>query len=185
MSAPVQQQHPREVGHGTTTSAAAAGASTERTTLVTAASIVAFIVVLDQATKHLAVTHLVPRHFPHPVLGDVLRFTLTYNPGAAFGMHLGSASRWIFMVLTVVIVGFLARLYATTPAHERTLRLSVAAVMGGAIGNFIVAAMAVSVGAGFLVWSLWRYESRLHAEQQAAERAAHVGLPATPPAQDS
>ena len=199
MSAPVQERlddvraHPR-AGSGT---------------LGAAAAIVVFVVLLDQVTKHLAVTHLVPRHFPHPVVGDVLRFTLTYNPGAAFGMHLGDASRWVFMTLTVLIVGFLARLYATTPATERTLRLSVAAVMGGAIGNFIdrvrvpegvvdfidvgvgdvrfwtfnVADMAVSVGAAFLVWSLWRYESRLHAEQEAAERSGH-GTLSTPPAQD-
>jgi signal peptidase II len=49
--------------------------------------------------------------------------------------------------------------------------------------TFNVADMAVSVGAVALVLSLWRYESRLHEEQQAAERA-HVGLP-SPPAQDS
>jgi signal peptidase II len=180
-----------------------------RTTFRAAAALVVGVVVLDQITKHLAVTHLVPRHMPHQVFGDVLRFTLTYNPGAAFGMHVGEASRWLFMALTVVILGFLARLYTTTPASERTLRLAVAAVMGGAIGNFIdrvrspegvvdfidvgigdarfwtfnVADMAVSVGAVLLVLSLWRYESRLHEQQQAAERA-HVGLP-SPPAQDS
>ena len=180
-----------------------------RTTFRAAAALVVGVVVVDQITKHLAVTHLVPRHMPHQVVGDVLRFTLTYNPGAAFGMHVGEASRWLFMALTVVILGFLARLYTTTPASERTLRLAVAAVMGGAIGNFIdrvrspegvvdfidvgigdarfwtfnVADMAVSVGAVLLVLSLWRYESRLHEQQQAAERA-HVGLP-SPPAQDS
>jgi signal peptidase II len=180
-----------------------------RTTFRAAAALVVGVVVVDQITKHLAVTHLVPRHMPHQVFGDVLRFTLTYNPGAAFGMHVGEASRWLFMALTVVILGFLARLYTTTPASERTLRLAVAAVMGGAIGNFIdrvrspegvvdfidvgigdarfwtfnVADMAVSVGAVLLVLSLWRYESRLHEQQQAAERA-HVGLP-SPPAQDS
>ena len=180
-----------------------------RATFRWAAFIVAGVVLLDQFTKQLAVTHLVPRHLPHPVVGDVLRFTLTYNPGAAFGMHVGEASRWLFMALTVVILGFLARLYTTTPPTERVLRMAVAAVMGGAIGNFIdrvrshegvvdfidiglgdtrfwtfnVADMAVSVGAVALVLSLWRYESRLHEEQQAAERA-HVGLP-SPPAQDS
>lgn len=180
-----------------------------RTTFRAAAALVVGVVVVDQITKHLAVAHLVPRHMPHQVIGDVLRFTLTYNPGAAFGMHVGEASRWLFMALTVVILGFLARLYTTTPASERTLRLAVAAVMGGAIGNFIdrvrspegvvdfidvgigdarfwtfnVADMAVSVGAVLLVLSLWRYESRLHEQQQAAERA-HVGL-SSPPAQDS
>lgn len=180
-----------------------------RSTFRWATALVVGIVLVDQVTKQLAVTHLVPRHLPHPVVGDVLRFTLTYNPGAAFGMHVGEASRWLFMALTVVILGFLVRLYTTTPSTERTLRLAVAAVMGGAIGNFIdrvrshegvvdfidiglgdtrfwtfnVADMAVSVGAVLLVLSLWRYETRLHEQQVAAERA-HVGLP-SPPAQDS
>jgi signal peptidase II len=161
-------------------------------------ALIATIVVVDQVTKWLAVSRLVHRHLPHEVIGEYLRFTLTYNPGAAFGMHLGDASRWIFTGLTFVILGFLVRLYRTTPTSERTLRLAVATVMGGAIGNLIdrfrspegvvdfidvgvgdtrfwtfnVADMAVSVGAVALVLALWRYESRLHAEQDA-ERAAH------------
>lgn len=178
-------------------------------TRAAAVAIVAFVVVVDQVTKVLAQGHLA-LHVPNRIVGDVLRFTLTYNPGAAFGMHLGEASRWIFMALTVLIVGFLWRLYASTPGSERTLRLAVATVIGGAIGNFVdrvrvpmgvvdfidvgvgdvrfwtfnVADMAVSVGAVLLVLSLWRYESRLHAEQQAEADRGHVGLP-SPPTADS
>lgn len=169
-----------------------------------ALAIVLFTVAVDQVTKLLAERHLVPRHTPHEVIGDVLRFTLTYNPGAAFGMHLGEWSRWIFMGLTFVILGFLVRLYRTTPPSERTLRLAVATVMGGAIGNLIdrfrspdgvvdfidvglgdtrfwtfnIADTAVSIGAVLLVVMLWRYESRLHAEQEAARHAAGPGAPA-------
>jgi hypothetical protein len=39
---------------------------------------------------------LQPEHIPHPIVGDVVRFTLAYNPGAAFSMSLGAYSRYIF-----------------------------------------------------------------------------------------
>jgi signal peptidase II len=174
---------------------------TDRGTLHASLAIVLGVVAFDQITKQLAVTHLVPRHTPHEVIGEFLRFTLTYNPGAAFGMHLGPASRWIFLVLSLFIVGFLVRLFAGLPPRERALKLSIAAVIAGAIGNLIdrvrnvegvvdfidvgvgdvrfwtfnVADMAVSVGAVFLVLLLWRYESRLHAEDVAHGGAAVGG----------
>jgi signal peptidase II len=161
-----------------------------------AAVMAVIIVVVDQWTKNLATTYLVPRHVPHPILGDVLRFTLTYNPGAAFGMHLGEASRWVFTTLTLLILGFLIRLYRATPALDTPLRVAVACVMGGAIGNLVdrlrsvegvvdfidvgvgdvrfwtfnVADMAVSLGAICLVFLLWRRDAAA-----AQVRAAHAG----------
>jgi signal peptidase II len=171
---------------------------------VTAAVLAAAIVVVDQVTKHFAVTRLV-RHVPQQVVGDALRFTLTYNPGAAFGMHFGNASRVVFTVLTFIILGFLARLYRSLPPAERALRLAIAAVMGGAVGNLIdrfrsplgvvdfidvglgdarfwtfnVADSAVSVGAVLLVLLLWRYEGRVHAAQ-VADEAAQAPAPGAP-----
>lgn len=167
-----------------------------------AAAIVVAIVALDQWTKHLAVENLVPRHVPHPILGDFVRFTLTYNPGAAFGMHLGDASRWVFTILTLVILGFLVRLYGGTPRNDSALRLAVATVIGGAIGNLVdrlrsvdgvvdfidigvgatrfwtfnVADTAVSLGAVALVLLLWRRDS-------AAARAGGRDAAATPAAE--
>ena len=178
--------------------ASAHHADSERATARAAVAIVLFVVAFDQATKLLAERHLVPRHTPHDVIGEFLRFTLTYNPGAAFGMHLGESSRWIFMVLTVMIVGFLVRLYRSLTGGERTLKLAIASVIGGAIGNFLdrvrnvegvvdfidvgvgevrfwtfnVADMAVSVGAVCLVLLLWRYESRLQHAEHVPEAAA-------------
>ncbi|MEP6765456.1 MAG: signal peptidase II, partial [Gemmatimonadaceae bacterium] len=71
--------------------------------------IIALVVALDIATKSLAVSHLMPRHVPHNIIGEYVRFTLAYNPGAAFGFNLGPASRWIFAALSVVIVFALMR----------------------------------------------------------------------------
>ena len=68
-------------------------------------AIVVAVTAVDFVTKAMAAEQLVPRHVPHRIIGDFLRFTLAYNPGAAFGMHLGPASRWIFAMLSVISCG--------------------------------------------------------------------------------
>src|SRR4051794_41783122 len=58
------------------------------------------VVATDLVTKLIAAAQLAPQHIPHEILGNHLRLTLVYNPGAAFGLNLGIYSRWIFMALT-------------------------------------------------------------------------------------
>ncbi|GJG87699.1 hypothetical protein tb265_28800 [Gemmatimonadetes bacterium T265] len=186
-----------------TARAAAAGRSLS---VVASAALVATIVVADQVTKRAAVANLTP-HVPRDVLGNAVRFTLTFNPGAAFGMHLGRASWWAFPALTVLILGFLVRLYRSLPVTERALRFAIAAVMGGAIGNLVdrfhspagvvdfidvgvgdirfwtfnVADSAVSVGAVLLVLLLWRFESRMQVGAQSGSGASStLDAPADP-----
>jgi len=164
---------------------------------------VAVVVALDFATKRWAVQALSPRHIPHEVIGDVVRFTLAYNPGAAFGMHLGPGSRWIFALLSIVIVAVLLRTTAELTREARLAAIGVPVVIGGAIGNlldrifqrdgvvdfidigigdvrfwtFNVADSAVTVGAACLVLALWQIERA----QLARERAAGTGDPASRP----
>ena len=64
-------------------------------------SVIVFVIALDVVTKAMAVYALSPSPFPHDVIGDWLRLTLVYNPGAAFGLHLGQYPRWIFIALTL------------------------------------------------------------------------------------
>ncbi len=146
--------------------------------------VVAIVTVIDFITKAIAAERLVPRHVPHPIIGDFLRFTLAYNPGAAFGMHLGPASRWIFATLSVIIVVVLLRATADLTRESRLAAIGVPIVIGGAIGNlldriryrdgvvdfidigvgdvrfwtFNVADSAVTVGAVCLVLALWRQD---------------------------
>lgn len=160
--------------------------------------IVAITVLLDFVTKALAVEHLVPRHMPHEIIGNVVRFTLAYNPGAAFGMHLGPASRWIFAGLSVVIVGVLLRATGDLTRTSRLAAVGVPVIVGGAIGNlldrirlregvvdfidigigttrfwtFNVADTAVTIGAVCLVLALWREDQAL---QEAAKAAGAPG----------
>ena len=143
--------------------------------------VVALIVAIDLATKLLAVSALSPQHVPHEVIGTNLRMTLVYNPGAAFGLHLGQYSRWIFMALTAGALVILLRLYQATREGDIARTLALGLVCGGAIGNLIdrvrsplgvvdfidvgirdmrwptfnVADMAVSTGAFLLAWVLW------------------------------
>jgi signal peptidase II len=162
--------------------------------------LVAAVVVADVVTKSLAVQHLAPRHMPHPVLGDVVRFTLAYNPGAAFGMHVGPGSRWVFAILSVVIVVVLLRVTADLTRISRGAAIGVPIVIGGAIGNlldrirlrdgvvdfidigigtvrfwtFNVADVGVTVGAVLLVLALWRHDRDHEAAREAPgdDRAA-------------
>lgn len=158
-------------------------------------AIVAVVTTLDYFSKNLAVERLTPRHVPHPIIGDFVRFTLAYNPGAAFGMHLGPASRWIFGILSLVIVAVLLRATSDLTRFSRLAAIGVPIVIGGAIGNlldrirqrdgvvdfidigigdvrfwtFNVADTAVTIGAICLILALWQ-----------AERAQQLSSPVTP-----
>ena len=142
------------------------------------------VAALDFFTKAMA-TKMV-RQVPQAVYGEWVRFTLVYNPGAAFGLHVGAYSRWIFMVLTMVALVILGRLFVATKPGDVIRTVSLALVCGGAVGNLIdrinltragvvdfidigfgdsrwptfnVADMAVSVGAFLLAWVLWGEDS--------------------------
>ena len=165
--------------------------------------VVVAIVVADQLTKAVAATALLPRGIPHEVLGQWLRLTLVYNPGAAFGLHLGPFSRWIFLALTLGALWILGRLYRQTGTGQIARTLAIALVCGGAVGNLIdrirsplgvvdfidvglgdmrwptfnVADMAVSTGAFLLAWVLWG-EDRKAGESRAREGAGEAARPA-------
>ena len=161
--------------------------------------IVGVVVGLDVLTKGLAVAYLTPRHIPHSVVGDVLRFTLAYNPGAAFGMHVGPASRWVFAALSMTIVVVLLRVTADLTKHSAVAALGVPIVIGGALGNlldriryregvvdfidigvgdvrfwtFNVADIAVTVGAACLIAALWKQDREEREQEREGAMARH------------
>jgi signal peptidase II len=158
--------------------------------------VVAVIVAVDILTKAWAVAQFTPYRFPREVIGEWLRFTLVYNPGAAFGLSVGPYSRWIFTVLTVVALAILGRLFVRTEPGHWVRVTALALVVGGAIGNlldrlrsergvvdfidigfgaarwptFNIADIAVSTGAIILAVVLWQEEQEL--EKAAAATAA-------------
>src|ERR1700680_333033 len=95
------------------------------------------VVAVDLVTKLIAAATLSPQHVPHEILGNHLRLTLVYNPGAAFELNLGSYSRWIFMALTAGALVILGRLYQATRQGGFLRTIALGLVCGGAGGNLI------------------------------------------------
>ena len=152
------------------------------------------VVAIDVLTKTIAVRALAPARIPHDLIGEYLRFTLVYNPGAAFGLHVGEHSRWVFMALTIGALLILGRLYILAAPGDRSRVVALALVCGGAMGNLIdrirsaagvvdfldvgvgdarwptfnVADIAVSVGAFVLAVVLWA--------EDRPEQTAKVGI---------
>ena len=159
---------------------------TEGRKVVYYGGITALIIAVDQITK-FAAQQLLPPYQPVEVLGDFFRLTYIYNPGAAFGLHVGPLSRYIFLALTVVAVAVLASWFRRTRTDDRLRLYAISFVMAGAIGNFIdrvrsprgvidffdvgfagmrwpvfnIADIGVTVGAILLAISLWREEQEV------------------------
>jgi signal peptidase II len=165
----------------------------------------------DLLTKAMAAYALAPRGFSHPVLGDVVRFTLVYNPGAAFGLYLGPYSRWIFLVVTAVVLRVLWQLYRETRDRDNLRTVALALVCAGAIGNaidrlrsaegvvdfldlgvgavrwptFNLADVAVTGGTALLAWALWGEDAAVAAptptSTTAPAAATAAPISTTPP----
>lgn len=95
------------------------------------------VVILDQATKLIAETYL---NFQVPVsVMPMFNFTLVYNQGAAFSFlsDAGGWQRWFFIglssVISIVLIVWLNKL----KQHQKLLTVSIALILGGAIGNLI------------------------------------------------
>ena len=91
-------------------------------------------VAIDQASKFI-VRGSMALHQPEPVLGDFFRLTYIHNPGAAFGLNVGSPL--LHTVFSLLALGILVYLYRSLAANERLLRLALCLVLGGAVGNII------------------------------------------------
>ena len=152
----------------------------------------AAIICLDVATKVLAVRHL-DVHIPKRIVGDIVRLTLAFNPGAAFSMSLGEEyNRYIFGAFALLALVILWRL-ARQSRGDRLKTLALGLAWGGAAGNLIdrvrgdqgvvdfidigvgsvrfwtfnVADSAVTIGAVLLAIVLWR-EDREAARRKRA-----------------
>ena len=115
---------------------------------------------------------------------EVIQVRVDLAPGAAFGMHVGPASRWVFAALSMTIVVVLLRVTAELTRSSALAALGVPIVIGGALGNlfdriryregvvdfidigvgdvrfwtFNVADIAVTIGAACLIVALWRQD---------------------------
>ena len=96
----------------------------------------AAIVIADVITKLIAESSL-RLGMPIEVIGEWVRLRLVYNEGAAFGLHLGEYSRWIFFGLAILALIVLGSMVRSTRPGDRLRLLSLALVCGGATGNLL------------------------------------------------
>jgi signal peptidase II len=96
--------------------------------------IIAAVIALDQFTKFLVVTRLMPIG-DYSVLSGLLEFTYVENRGIAFGMF--QDQRWFFVVATsiiaIVVLFFIFKMFKDYVFFTICLSL----IFGGAIGNII------------------------------------------------
>lgn len=94
------------------------------------------LIVLDQVTKHLAVTHL-KNAKAIPILPDIFELSYLENHGAAFGILQGQKT--YFIIMTILILAILLFVYIQIPDCRRYfyMRFIIVLLVSGAIGNFI------------------------------------------------
>lgn len=160
----------------------------------------AIVILADQLTKYLAVSALAPDKSVEVIKG-IFRFTYVENRGAAFGSF--SDSRWVFLILsTVLILALIGYVIWKRPGGWLE-GLSIGMLIGGGIGNMIdrialgyvvdfldfcafpnlwmwvfnVADAFVCIGTGLLV--IWMFVS------DAKDKKSKETLPESPSANDS
>jgi signal peptidase II len=177
------------VPDGPALGAAPAGSARGRRKWAWTGGVALLVLVVDLATK-LAVQRAFRLHDSVPIFGDIFRLTYIFNPGAAFGLHLGPHSRYIFLALSLLALCVLALMYRNTPASRTGRLVAIGAIAGGALGNIVdrirspagvvdfldlgigsyrwpvfnLADVAVSLGALALFLSFWSEDRRARAE---------------------
>lgn len=103
------------------------------------ASLTGSVIVIDQLSKqHIMQTMRL--HESISIVPNLFSFTYIRNPGAAFGLLAGSSNafRMVFFGLTSIFaLVLLGTILYRMPEREWMGRLSVSAILGGAVGNLI------------------------------------------------
>ncbi|MEH7117847.1 signal peptidase II [Neobacillus vireti] len=93
-----------------------------------------FVILLDQFTKWLIVSKM---YFGESItiINNVLYITSHRNRGAAWGILQGQM--WLFYVITIVVIVAIIYYLHKAARGKMLLGVSLALMLGGAIGNFI------------------------------------------------
>lgn len=110
-------------------------------------AVIIFSIVSDQLTKLWALDRFTnetgaPNHEVINVIGELARFQLVFNKGAAFSSRpqdlMPFLPPWLFFLLiSVVAAVVLFWFYRSIDKRDYLSRLGVVMIIGGAIGNFI------------------------------------------------
>lgn len=97
--------------------------------------IIAIIILLDQGTKYMVITYLKDKP-AIPIINNILEFVYVENYGAAFGIL--QNRRVFFIVITfLIILTILFLLINNYYYFTKPMRVALAMLVGGAIGNLI------------------------------------------------
>jgi signal peptidase II len=92
------------------------------------------LLVLDRITKAWAVRTL-ELGDPHPLIGNAIRLTRVHNSGGAFGVLAGSPLVFVVVSFAIAIAVLVA--FIVLRGRHSVLRLALALVFVGAVGNLI------------------------------------------------
>ncbi len=106
-----------------------------------------FIVIIDQVSKLLVKGFSIPFLGIHidgmryaesiRVFGESVKITFVENPGMAFGIEVGEASKLFLSLFSLAAsIGIIFYLYKVR-YHKLIVRFSLALILGGAVGNLI------------------------------------------------
>ena len=97
------------------------------------------IVVADQVTK-VWIMESMRLHESIPIIPNLFSLTYIRNPGAAFGLLAGSSNAFrmvFFGVTSLFALALLGTILFRLPEKDWVGQLSIAGILGGAIGNLI------------------------------------------------
>ncbi len=94
--------------------------------------IVVATVILDRVSKMLVQKYMSVGQ-SIPLIDKVFHLTYVENHGAAFGMLKYKTT--FFIAVTVVVLGLVVIFYRKIPSQEHLVRIALALLVGGAIGN--------------------------------------------------
>lgn len=103
------------------------------------AALTGVVILVDQVTK-LYIMRTMRLHESIIVIPNLFNLTYIRNPGAAFGLLANSSNafRMVFFGLTSIFaLGLLGTILVRMPGKDWVGRLSVASILGGAVGNLI------------------------------------------------
>ena len=99
----------------------------------------AVTIALDQVTKAY-ITETMRLHESITIIQDFFSITYIRNPGAAFGLLASSSAGFrmiFFSLMTLGAVIVLTIILSRLPQHDWVGQLSIAGILGGAIGNLL------------------------------------------------
>ena len=142
--------------------------------------LVPVVLLLDQVSKWVVVRRMELGQSIE-VLGNFFRLTYIHNPGAAFGIDIGSPL--LHTLASVVALGVLAWMFRQAPPDARLLRLALGMVLGGALGNIVDRVRLgevvdfFDVGLGTLRWPSQVRPPRTPTTSTAAAARDHTARP--------